>query len=157
MLPGHSRRAGSKTCSYSDLQTNVWTQCTSTHFCATGLPQVADWWTCKQNACTKEDITKAIKEALEHDDQPSNVCPNSNFFFLLSEVAEDAGKQVVSAVHAVIKEQPLPEAELVRSLWQGLMAQVDWSTCPDQIKSLALREVSVHCPTSAFLTISINI
>ena len=51
------------------------------HFRAAGLPQVADWWTRKQNARIKEDITKAIKEALERDDQPSDVRPNSNFFF----------------------------------------------------------------------------
>jgi hypothetical protein len=50
-------------------------------------------------------------------------------------------------VHAVIEERPLPEAELVASLWQGLMAQVDWSARPDQIEGLALREVSVRCTT----------
>ncbi|KAH8978781.1 hypothetical protein EDB86DRAFT_3151084 [Lactarius hatsudake] len=31
--------------------------------------QVVDWWTCKQNAVIKEDIAKAIKESLEHEDQ----------------------------------------------------------------------------------------
>ena len=50
-------------------------------------------------------------------------------------------------MHAVIEERPLPEAELVASLWQGFMAQVDWSARPDQIEGLALREVSVRCPT----------
>jgi hypothetical protein len=50
------------------------------HFRGAGLPQVADWWTRKQNARIKEDITKAIKEALERDDQPSDVRPNSYFF-----------------------------------------------------------------------------
>jgi hypothetical protein len=49
-------------------------------------------------------------------------------------------------VHAVVEERPLPESELVASLWQGLMAQVDWSARPDQIEGLALREVSVRCP-----------
>jgi hypothetical protein len=62
------------------------------------------------------------------------------------------GKQVVAAVHAVIEERPLPEAELVASLWQGLMAQVDWSARPDQIEGLALREVSVRCPTPTCLS-----
>lgn len=50
-------------------------------------------------------------------------------------------------MHAVVEERPLPEAELVASLWQGLMAQVDWSARPDQIEGLALREVSVRCTT----------
>ena len=53
------------------------------HFRSAGLPQVADWWTRKQNARIKEEITKAIKEALERDDQPSDVRPNSYFFFLV--------------------------------------------------------------------------
>lgn len=47
-------------------------------------------------------------------------------------------------MRAVVEERPLPEAELVASLWQGLMAQVDWSARPDQIEGLALREVSVR-------------
>jgi hypothetical protein len=38
---------------------------------------------------------------------------------------------------------PLPEAELVQCIWQGLMASVDWSARPDQIENLALREVGV--------------
>ena len=54
-------------------------------------------------------------------------------------------KQVIAAVRAVVEERPLPEAELVASLWHGLMAQVDWSARPDQIEGLALREVSVRC------------
>jgi hypothetical protein len=66
-------------------------------------------------------------------------------------VAEGAGKQVVTAVQAVVEERPLPEAELVGSLWQGLMAQVDWSARPDQIEGLALREVSVRWPTPTCL------
>ena len=52
------------------------------HFRTAGLPQVADWWTRKQNARIKEDITKAIKEALERDDQPSDVRPTFFFFSL---------------------------------------------------------------------------
>jgi len=54
------------------------------HFRAAGIPQIADWWTRKQNALTKEDVVKAIKEALERDDQPSDVRPNLYPFLLLS-------------------------------------------------------------------------
>jgi hypothetical protein len=43
------------------------------HFRGAGLPQVADWWTRKQNALIKEDIGKAVKEAFEREDQPSDV------------------------------------------------------------------------------------
>jgi hypothetical protein len=96
------------------------------HFRGAGLSQVADWWTRKQNAVIREDIAKAIKESIEHEDQPLDT---------------------VAAVRAVVEERPLPESELVMSLWQGLMAQVDWSAArPDQIEGLALREVSRFTP-----------
>jgi hypothetical protein len=44
------------------------------HFCGTGLLQVVDWWTHKQNALIKKYINKAVKDALEHLDQASDVC-----------------------------------------------------------------------------------
>lgn len=48
-------------------------------------------------------------------------------------------------MRAVVEERPLPESDVVMSLWQGLMAQVDWSAArPDQIEGLALREVTVR-------------
>ena len=43
------------------------------HFRKEGLPQVADWWTKKQNALIKEDITNVVRESLEHEEAPSNV------------------------------------------------------------------------------------
>jgi len=95
------------------------------HFRGAGLPQVADWWTRKQNALIKEAVSKVIKDALEREDQPSDV---------------------IAAVRSVVEERPLPDSELVTSLWQGLMAQVDWSARPDQIEGLALREVSRFAP-----------
>ena len=51
------------------------------HFRGAGIPQVADWWTRKQNALIKEDIGKAVKDAIEREDQPSDVC---RFLFSLS-------------------------------------------------------------------------
>ena len=58
----------------------------------------------------------------------------------------------MTAVRTVVEERPLPEAEIVTSLWQGLMAQVDWSAArPDQIEGLALREVSVRFEPSYFV------
>lgn len=51
------------------------------HFRGAGIPQVADWWTRKQNALIKEDIGKAVKDAIEREDQPSDV---RRFLFSLS-------------------------------------------------------------------------
>jgi hypothetical protein len=51
------------------------------HFRGAGLPQVADWWTRKQNALIKEEIAKAVKDAFEREDQPSDVRPFLYFFF----------------------------------------------------------------------------
>lgn len=55
------------------------------HFRSAGLPQVADWWTRKRNALIKEDIAKAVKDALEREDQSSDVrLYQKAFFFLFS-------------------------------------------------------------------------
>jgi hypothetical protein len=53
------------------------------------------------------------------------------------------GSQIISAIQTKLEEQQLPETELIQSIWQGLMASVDWSARPDQIEGLALREVGV--------------
>lgn len=52
--------------------------------------------------------------------------------------------QIVSAIRNLQEESPVPESELVQCIWQGLMGSVDWSARPDQIESLALREVGVR-------------
>lgn len=63
------------------------------HFRGAGLPQVADWWTRKQNALIKEDISKAVKDALEREDQALDV-RRLLFFPLFSFGAEvDAGRR----------------------------------------------------------------
>jgi hypothetical protein len=51
------------------------------HFRGAGLPQVANWWTRMQNVLIKEDIGKAVKDALEHEDQAPDVRRFS--FFLI--------------------------------------------------------------------------
>jgi len=125
------------------------------HFRSAGLPQVADWWTRKQNAIIKEAISKSIKDALDREDQPSDVRLQSPPEILIVFPPGPYEKvQVIAAVRTVVEERPLPEAELVASLWQGLMAQVDWSARPDQIEGLALREVSVRYPSPHLRAIS---
>ncbi|KZV73284.1 eukaryotic translation initiation factor 5C [Peniophora sp. CONT] len=96
------------------------------HFREAGLPQVADWWTKRQNAIIRDEVVKAIKEALDQE--------------------EPKDEDVIGAVRAIIEERPLPEAELVSCMWQGLISHVDWSARADQIENLALREVSAFAP-----------
>ncbi|KAI0321176.1 ARM repeat-containing protein [Amylostereum chailletii] len=95
------------------------------YFRKEGLPQVADWWTKRQNSLIKDDIVKAIHDALDRENSPT---------------------EIVSAVKGIIDERPLPEPDLVTCLWQGLMAGVDWSARADQIENLALREVTKYAP-----------
>ncbi|THH21336.1 hypothetical protein EW146_g186 [Bondarzewia mesenterica] len=95
------------------------------HFRKEGLPQVAEWWTKKQHALIKEEIVKVVRDNYERDESPANI---------------------VTAVKAVVEERPLPEAELITCLWQGLMSGVDWSARADQIEGLALREVTKYAP-----------
>ncbi|KAF9474229.1 ARM repeat-containing protein [Pholiota conissans] len=95
------------------------------HFRKAGLSQVADWWAKKQYAVVKESIIKELTDSLEREESP---------------------EQVISAINARQEESPIPEAELVQCIWQGLMASVDWSARPDQIEGLALREVTKFAP-----------
>jgi adenylate kinase family enzyme len=89
------------------------------------LPTVADWYTKKQYAIAKDAIMKELKEVVERSDD---------------------SESIISAIQSKLEEQRLPETELIQSIWQGLMASVDWSARPDQIEGLALREVGKFAP-----------
>ncbi|KAG5342985.1 Basic leucine zipper and W2 domain-containing protein 1-A [Termitomyces sp. T112] len=95
------------------------------HFRKGGLPQVADWWSKKQYAGIKAELVKELTDMCER---------------------EETTDQIVTAIKARQEETPLPEMELVGCIWQGVMASVDWSTRPDQIEGLALREVGKYAP-----------
>ncbi|KIM78920.1 hypothetical protein PILCRDRAFT_824044 [Piloderma croceum F 1598] len=95
------------------------------HFRKEGLTQVAEWWAKKQYAVVKEGIVKDLQEMSERD-EPTD--------------------QIIASIKSRQDELPLPEAELVQCIWQGLMASVDWSARPDQIENLALREVGAFAP-----------
>ena len=43
------------------------------HFRAAGLPQVAEWWTKRQYAASKEGISTTIKEMLGNEDAHDDV------------------------------------------------------------------------------------
>ena len=58
----------------------------------------------------------------------------------------NGSSKIIAFIKTEREERPLPEAELVHCIWQGLMASVDWSARPDQIEALALREVTVTTP-----------
>ncbi len=92
------------------------------HFRNAGLPQIADWWTKRQYASLKEGIVKELQGLLAN---------------------EISHADVVAAIKAHQEEQPLPEAELVSCIWQGLIASIEWSARQDQNEALALREITV--------------
>lgn len=92
------------------------------HFKKEGLSQVAEWWGRKQNALIKDNITKDLTEMIERG---------------------DSNDTVIAAIKTILEETPLPDSEVIQCIWQGLMSSVDWSTRPDQIEGLALREVTV--------------
>ncbi|KIJ67755.1 hypothetical protein HYDPIDRAFT_173531 [Hydnomerulius pinastri MD-312] len=95
------------------------------YFRKEGLPQVAEWFTKKQYALAKESIMAELKDLCEH---------------------QESEETIIAAVQSKLEEQPLPDAELIQCIWQGLMASVDWNARPDQIEGLALREVGRLSP-----------
>ncbi|KDR75907.1 hypothetical protein GALMADRAFT_248685 [Galerina marginata CBS 339.88] len=95
------------------------------HFKKEGLTQVAEWWAKKQYAVVKESVIKDLSEMQEREDTP---------------------EQVIAAIKSRQEESPIPEAELIQCIWQGLLGSVDWSARPDQIEGLALREVTKFAP-----------
>ncbi|KAF9461257.1 hypothetical protein BDZ94DRAFT_1221547 [Collybia nuda] len=95
------------------------------HFKKENLPQVAEWWAKKQYVVVKEGLVRELTELCEREDAP---------------------EQIITTIKQRQEETPLPEAELVQCIWQGLMKSVDWSARPDQIEGLALREVGKYAP-----------
>ncbi|PIL36250.1 hypothetical protein GSI_01912 [Ganoderma sinense ZZ0214-1] len=91
------------------------------HFRKAGLPQIAEWWTKRQYASLKDGIIKQLQGQLANG---------------------DAHADIVTAIKARQEEQPLPEAELVSCIWQGLISSIDWSARQDQNEALALREIN---------------
>ncbi|KZP34481.1 ARM repeat-containing protein [Athelia psychrophila] len=95
------------------------------HLKKEGLTPVAEWWAKKQYAVVKDEMVKDLREMGENEDSPD---------------------QIIAAIKSKQEALPLPEDELVQCIWQGLMLSVDWSARPDQIESLALREVTKFTP-----------
>ncbi|KIM69316.1 hypothetical protein SCLCIDRAFT_1208716 [Scleroderma citrinum Foug A] len=95
------------------------------HFRKENLPQVADWYTKRQQVLAKEGIMSELKELYNH---------------------EEPEEAVVAAIQNKLEENPLADTDLIQCLWQGLIATVDWSARADQIEGLALREVGKFAP-----------
>jgi len=112
------------------------------HFKTEGLPQVAEWWTKKQYTALKESLIKDLSDMIEHEDTVAQVFHGSPSLVRTRNAHQSF--QIASAIKARQAESSLPESELVQCLWQGLMSSVDWSSRPDQIEGLALREVTVR-------------
>ncbi|EKM54281.1 uncharacterized protein PHACADRAFT_258024 [Phanerochaete carnosa HHB-10118-sp] len=91
------------------------------HFRNAGLPQVAEWWTKRQYAALKEGVISTLKEMLGNGDEYGDI---------------------VTAIKTRQEEQPLPDAELIQCLWQGLISSIEWSARQDQNEALAIREIT---------------
>jgi hypothetical protein len=113
------------------------------HFRSAGLPQVADWWTRKQNARIKEDVTKAIKDAIERDDQPSDVRPNSYISLLLGLLLKMQGNRssllCTPSLRSVRSLRPNLSGASGRALW------LRWTGAHARTKSRALPCAKSRC------------
>ncbi|KAH8119322.1 ARM repeat-containing protein [Phellopilus nigrolimitatus] len=97
------------------------------HFKKAGLPQVAEWFIRKQSAAAKDSVVKTLKELCEDENRTND--------------------EIIDALKTSQEEQPIPEADFVGCIWQGLMTVVDWNSRADQIEAVVLREVDKYAPT----------
>ena len=111
------------------------------YFKEKGLPVVAEWYARRLFAAVKEVVVNGLKDLSEKEEGVDAVR------ILMSETspkAETRLTQMIAFLKDQQAEQPIPESDLVACIWHGVMATVDWSTRPDQIEGLALREVTVR-------------
>jgi len=95
-------------------------------FRSRGLLQVSEWYIKRQQANTRESIISAIKDLRS---------------------SEESNEEIASFVKQAQSETPLPDIDLIQTLWQGFMISVDWNAArPDQVETLAVKELTTFSP-----------
>jgi hypothetical protein len=108
-------------------------------FRSQGLPQVSDLYVKRQHASTKESILSTIREMRGNDESTEEVSCCSVRCKVL-----DSFEQISAFVKQGQLDTPLPEVDLVQTLWQGFVLSVDWNAArPDQIEGLSVKELTV--------------
>jgi len=95
------------------------------HFRSNGLPQIADWYSKRQTAAAKENVSQGLKEMLDGGDPLT---------------------EIVKFLQQAQKESPMPEADFLHIVWHTLMSSIDWSTKADQIDATVAKEVTDFTP-----------
>jgi hypothetical protein len=54
-----------------------------------------------------------------------------------------SSQQIIEHIKAQQAEKPVPEAELVEWIWQGIMKTVDWTARTDQLDAAVVAHVTV--------------
>lgn len=133
------RRSGLKDiASTIPLQTRT-RQYLDDHFKQAGLPQVNEWYA-KLALGEVKDQTISNLASLINDEEPVATVSRPN-------IALSAYScQIVETLKTQQAEKPVPEAELVDWLWQGLMKTIDWTARPDQLDAAVVAHVTAYAP-----------
>ena len=85
---------------------------------------------------------------MELDIGPLAGSSNQPYAILQPHECKDLQTAIKALIAAFVKqaqsETPLPEVDLIQTIWQGFVSSVDWSAArPDQLEGLVVKELTV--------------
>jgi hypothetical protein len=112
-------------------------------FKAQNLPQISEWYIKRQHASAKESLILTLKEMRGNDENPEEV---SSFlaYKIFTLTRHVSPTKMATFVKQAQSEIPLPDIDLIQTIWQGFVSSVDWNAArPDQVEGLAVKELTV--------------
>ncbi|WWC62689.1 uncharacterized protein I303_105286 [Kwoniella dejecticola CBS 10117] len=95
------------------------------HFKKEGLQSIVDWYARLALGEVKEETIHSVERMIND---------------------EETSEQIIESLKAQQAEKPVPEADLVDWIWQGLMRTIDMSARADQIDAFVLQHVTKYAP-----------
>ncbi|WWC88478.1 uncharacterized protein L201_003389 [Kwoniella dendrophila CBS 6074] len=95
------------------------------HFKQAGLQSIVDWYAKLALGEVKEETIQSVERMIND---------------------EDSNEQIIESLKTQQAEKPVPEADLVDWVWQGLMRTVDMGARADQIDAFVVQHVTKYAP-----------
>ncbi|KAK6908091.1 hypothetical protein I203_102092 [Kwoniella mangroviensis CBS 8507] len=95
------------------------------HFKKEGLQPIVDWYNKLALGEVKEETVQSVERMIND---------------------EESNEQIIETLKSQQAEKPVPEADLVDWIWQGLMRTVDMTARADQIDAFVVQHVTKYAP-----------